>query len=96
LPLAIAKSTEKSATAAKSAKSLSAEQPGLAAAHSAAPRLAEQSKTPAKISPKKSVDKAAVVTAKPLTKKVEVAKVDPLAPLPAKHSGNSKETTAKR
>jgi hypothetical protein len=96
LPLAIAKSTEKSATAAKSAKSLSAEKPGLAAAHSAAPKLAEQSKTPAKISPKKSVDKAAVVTAKPLTKKVELAKVDPLAPLPAKHSGNSKETTAKR
>jgi hypothetical protein len=42
------------------------------------------------------VDKAAIVTAKPLTKKVELAKVDPLAPLPAKHSGNSKETTAKR
>jgi hypothetical protein len=44
--------------------------------------------------PKKSVDKPAVASAKPVTKPVHLAKVDPLAPLPAKHSGHSRDTTA--
>ena len=44
--------------------------------------------------PKKSVDKPKIVTAKALTKPVHMAKVDPLAPLPAKHSGHSKDVSA--
>ena len=47
-----------------------------------------------KLGPKKSVDKLKVVTAKALTKPVHMAKVDPLAPLPAKHSGHSKDVSA--
>ena len=47
-----------------------------------------------KIAPKKSVDKPKVVTAKALTKPVHMAKVDPLAPLPARHSGHSKDVSA--
>ena len=46
--------------------------------------------------PKKSVDKPAGVTPKAVTKPVRIAKVDPLAPLPAKHSGHSKEIAADR
>lgn len=95
LPLATGKSTDKPATAAKPAKFQSVEKPGLAAAHPAA-KTADKPPSAARISPKKSVDKAAVVTARPLTSKVELAKVDPLAPLPAKHSGHSKDTNAKR
>lgn len=40
---------------------------------------------------KKSVDKPGLAAAKPVTKAVRIAKVDPLAPLPAKHAS----TTAK-
>ena len=47
-----------------------------------------------KLNPKKSVDKPKVVTAKALTKPVHMAKVDPLAPLPARHSGHSKDVSA--
>jgi hypothetical protein len=36
--------------------------------------------------PPKAVDKPAVAAAKPVTKPVHMAKVDPLAPLPGKHS----------
>jgi hypothetical protein len=45
---------------------------------------------------KKSVDKPAVVSAKTMTKPVRMAKIDPLAPLPARHNGNSKGPTADR
>ena len=44
--------------------------------------------------PKKSVDKAAVASAKRVTKPVRIAKIDPLAPLPARHSGHSKDVSA--
>ena len=44
----------------------------------------------------KSVDKPKVVTAKAMTKAIRLAKADPLAPLPAKHSGHSKELAAER
>ena len=102
LPPAAAPSTDKPATAAKPGIKKSADKPGLAAAHSSkklvakAPSkaLALKALTPSKISPKKSVDKAKVVTAKPVTKPVRMAKVDPLAPLPAKHSGHSKDVRA--
>ncbi len=38
---------------------------------------------------KNSVDKPGLAAAKPVTKTVRIAKVDPLAPLPAKHASNS-------
>ena len=67
------KSADRPATAAKPAQTTSADRPGLAAAQS---EPAHQ---------KKSVDKPALGHAKPMTKQVEIAKTDPLAPLPAKH-----------
>jgi hypothetical protein len=36
------------------------------------------------------VDKAVAMAAKPVTKAVQVAKTDPLAPLPGKQSGKTK------
>ena len=45
---------------------------------------------------KKVVDKPVVAAAKPVTKPVRLAKVDPLAPLPAKHSGHSKDAPTGR
>lgn len=81
LPLATNHSTDKPATAARSVSLKSVEKPGLAAAHPAA---------------KKSVDKPTASAAKSVTKPVRIAKVDPLAPLAARHSGHSKDTTADR
>jgi hypothetical protein len=76
------------------------EKPGLAAAQPgkklAAQELPRQATGAARPAIKKSVDKATVVTAKALTKPVRIAKADPLAPLEAKHSGNSKGSTADR
>jgi hypothetical protein len=47
--------------------------------------------------PKKSVDKPTLVAAKPVTKPKQVAKADPLAPLPARASGSTrKEPAAKQ
>jgi hypothetical protein len=92
LPQTAAKSTDKPATAAKPAQTKSVEKPGLAAAQ-------HTRKTEAKTvaaAPKKSVDKAAVVTARPMTKPVRLAKVDPLAPLAAKHNGTSRGSIAER
>ena len=43
---------------------------------------------------KKTVDKPRVVSAKAVTKTVRMAKVDPLAPLPARHPGHSKDVSA--
>ncbi|HEV2593975.1 MAG TPA: hypothetical protein VGU01_02100 [Sphingomicrobium sp.] len=100
LPQAAARSTDKPATAARSAHKVSAEKPGLAAAHlrkkvgeKAAP--IEAVSTP-RFAAKKSVDKKPIVTARALTKLLRIAKVDPLAPLPAHHSGNSKGIAAER
>ena len=75
------KSANKPVTAAKPALLKSADKPGLAAAKS------EQ---------KKSVDKPALAAARPVTKHIQIAKVDPLAPLPAKHSGHSKDAPTGR
>ncbi|HET7604681.1 MAG TPA: hypothetical protein VFK28_01255 [Sphingomicrobium sp.] len=74
------KSADKPATAAKPAHSRAADRPGLAAAQSTSPE------------PKKSVDKPALGHARPVTRKVEIAKTDPLAPLPRKHSAQPKES----
>lgn len=90
LPQAAAKSAEKSATTAKPAPRKSAEKPGLAAAQP--PKKA--AKKPVLVAAKKSVDKPKVAAAKPVTKPVRMAKVDPLAPLPAKHFGHSKDVSA--
>jgi hypothetical protein len=100
LPQAAANSTDKPATAAKPAHKKSVEKPGLAAAHlikkvAEKPTKKVASEQP-RIASNKSVDKKPVVTAKALTKPVHMAKVDPLAPLPAHHSGNSKGIAAER
>jgi len=44
--------------------------------------------------PKKSVDKPGLAAAKPMTKPVHIAKVDPLAPLPGKPVRKSKDTVS--
>ena len=98
LPQAAATFTDKPAHAAKPAQKTSVEKPGLAAAHPI--RMASVEK-PQKVAlqparPAKSVDKQPVVTARALTKPIRVAKADPLAPLPAHHSGNSKGIAAQR
>ena len=97
LPQTTARSTDKPANAAKPALKESVEKPGLAAAHPAAkkPTPKQAAATP-RPSPKKSVDKPAVASSMPVTKPVRIAKVDPLAPLPARHSGNSKDFHAER
>lgn len=93
LPPTTAKSTDRPAIAAKPALTKSVEKPGLAAAQSPPRKPAEKAAFAAS---KKSVDKPVLVTAKPVTKPVRIAKVDPLAPLPARHSGNSKDIRAER
>jgi hypothetical protein len=77
------KSTDRPVTAAKPALVKSADKPGLAAAKS----------QPAQ---KKSVDKPADVAARPMTKRVEVAKTDPLAPLPDKRPTKPKDSPTGR
>jgi hypothetical protein len=73
------KSAERPATTAKPADKKSAKKPGLAAAQFAA---------------KKSVDKPALAAAKPVTKPVRLAKNDPLAPLPDRHSTRTSKDIA--
>jgi hypothetical protein len=95
LPHATAKAPDKPATVAKPALKKSAVKPDLAAAQPLVKKLAK----PAKIVPaaaKKSVDKPASSTGRSMTKPVRIAKVDPLAPLPAKRSGHNKDFAAER
>ena len=75
------KFANKPVTAAKPALSKFADKPGLAAA---------------KPAQKKSVDKLALASARPVTMHSHLAKIDPLAPLPAKHSGHSKDAPTGR
>jgi hypothetical protein len=93
LPQTTAKSTDKPATAAKPASIKSVEKPGLAAAQSLPKKPIEKS---AATPPKKSVDKPVIASARPVTKPTRLAKVDPLAPLPVRHSVTSKDPTADR
>jgi hypothetical protein len=94
LPQTAAKFTDNPANAAKPAPRKSVEKPGLAAAQPAAKKPApKQVAAAAKPAPKKSVDKLAVASARPVTRPVRLARVDPLAPLPVKHS---KDSTADR
>jgi len=92
LPQTTAKSMDKPVTAAKPAIKPSVEKPGLAAAHPAAGKDLQKSLAAAA---KKSVDKPTVATSRPVTKPVRIAKVDPLAPLPGKHS-KTREIAADR
>ena len=98
LPLTAATPTEqKPALAAKPVSSRSLSKPGLAAAQSSPSTHAHKSASAdQKPALKKSVDKPTVVTARAVTKPVRMAKVDPLAPLAAKHDGHSKGSTADR
>jgi hypothetical protein len=75
------KSADGPVTAAKPVTKNSADRPGLAAAKTVG---------------KKSVDKLATLAAKAVTKPVRIAKNDPLAPLPEKHSKTSKESAPAR
>jgi hypothetical protein len=93
LPPTTATSTNRPVQAAKPAVKPSVEKPGLAAAQLAVkPTLTKAVSLP----PKKSVDKQVASLAKPVTKPVRIAKVDPLAPLPGKHSAASRGTAADR
>jgi len=92
-PQTTAKSTDKPATAAKSATIKSVVKPGLAAAH---PRVKKALEKASSEAAKKSVDKAPLAVTGAVTKPVRIAKVDPLAPLPAKHPGHSKDFAAAR
>ena len=97
LPQTTAKSADRPAHAATPAPEKSAAKPGLAAAQSSARNASQKEASVAAKAPfKKMVDKPAAVAARPVTKPVRIAKVDPLAPLPAKHSGHSKDSTAAR
>ena len=104
LPQTTAISTDnRPATSAKPAQTKSVVKPGLAAAQSKTPMAkpvqlaAGQPKKaagkPAPVPAKKSVDKPSIAAARAVTRPVQLAKVDPLAPLPAKHS---KGLTAER
>jgi hypothetical protein len=97
LPLTVAKSTDKPAAAAMPARNTSVEKSGLAAAQPALGKpVAHQAfATPQSVA-KKSVDKPRLAAANRVTKPVQIAKVDPLAPLPGKHSGNSRGSAADR
>jgi hypothetical protein len=89
------KSADKPVTAAKPAQKQSADKPGLAAAQSSAAKPAHiAASTPA--AQKKSVDKRALGSSKSMTKRVEVAKTDPLAPLADKHAGKPKDSPTGR
>jgi hypothetical protein len=68
------KSADGPVTTAKPVAKKSADRPGLAAV---------------KITTKKSVDKPVGNSSAPVTKPVRIAKNDPLAPLPEKHSGKT-------
>ena len=92
LPQTTARSTDKPATVAKPAQAKSAEKPGLAAAQSKKPVVKPVVK-PVSATAKKLVDKPAVVAARAVTRPVRLAKIDPLAPLAARHS---KDLTAER
>jgi hypothetical protein len=74
------KPADRPAAAAKPALSKSAGAPGLAAAQTR---------------PKKAVDKPQLAAAAPVTKPVRIAKTDPLAPLPDRHS-RPRDSTAQR
>jgi len=93
LPLAAGpQSSDRPVTAAKPAKRLSLDKPGLAAAKSQSTKLASAKPAPAPA--KKMVDKPVVAGARPVTKAQRLAKNDPLAPLPDKRSSKHRQDVA--
>jgi hypothetical protein len=85
------KSKDQPVTAAKPAKDRSSDMPGLAAAKPLVRKDAKAApKSVATAAPKKSVDKPSLIAAKPVTKPKQIAKADPLAPLPVKPAGSAK------
>jgi hypothetical protein len=89
------KSADNPVTAAKPAQKQSADKPGLAAAQSSTAKPLHIAAA-AQAGQKKSVDKRTLGTAKPMTKRVAVAKTDPLAPLADKHAGKPKDSPTGR
>jgi len=91
------KSTDRPVTAAKPAPVKSADKPGLAAAKST-PAKSPHALASAALKPtqKKSVDKAVAAHSEPVTKRIQLAKTDPLAPLAEKHSGRPKDSPTGR
>jgi hypothetical protein len=96
------KSADKPVTAARPAQLTSADRPGLAAAQSRGEKAAATRYAPVRLADasgskqKKSVDKPALGATRPMTKRVELAKTDPLAPLPVKHPGKTKDAPTGR
>lgn len=82
-------STSQPVKPAKPAPSRPVDRPGLAAAQTVVNKMPRAGAKPAD---KKVVDKPALVAAKPVTKPVRLAKTDPLAPLPDKHSDRGTPT----
>jgi hypothetical protein len=93
LPLTAANPTDKPATADRSASPKSVMKPGLAAAQPKAAREVAKAVTAAA---KKAVDKPVATATRAVTKPVRIANIDPLAPLPGRHSATSKGKTADR
>jgi hypothetical protein len=92
LPPATPKAADKPATAARPASRSSVAKPDLAAAH---PHVNKAVKV-VSAAAKKSVDKPSFSPARSVTKPVRIAKLDPLAPLPARHLGHNKDVAAER
>ena len=89
----IVKSADRPVTAAKPVDRKSADKPGLAAAKlDTRNSRAKPVSVAAKAADKKSVDKPVTLAAVAVTKPIRIAKNDPLAPLPDKHSAKSKES----
>jgi hypothetical protein len=99
-------SADRPATAAEPASTKSKDRPGLAAAKFSAKAI-QSSHLAMKAAPvrtgghadatlKKSVDKPALGRSKSVTKHVRLARTDPLAPLPEKHSGKTKDALTGR
>jgi len=83
----IVKSTDRPVTAARPVDRKSADTLGLAAAKPTEKKTVERPVfASAGSADKKTVDKAVALSAKPVTKPVRLAKNDPLAPLPDRHS----------
>ena len=86
------KSADRPVTAARPAPVKSADMPGLAAAKSQQANVLSGHSEGGKPTQKKSVDKPAAAAARAMTKRAQLAKTDPLAPLPDKHSGKTKDS----
>jgi hypothetical protein len=90
----VPKSTDRPAAAAKPAITRSVDRPGLAAAQSPARKADKPALGSAAPGAKKTVDKHASTPSAPVTKRVQLAKTDPLAPLAAGQSAKHRDKSA--